>query len=88
MTQGPPAVAPAAIGRRSLHGDVPSLSAVALMAGAILLAQSAPAGAQIAAGAVVYGLGVVTPEGLTAVDAGLLRELARTSPSAPSAAGD
>jgi O-antigen/teichoic acid export membrane protein len=60
--------------------------AAALMAGAILLVGSAPAAVQIAVGAVVYVAGVAAFKGLTAADVGLMRELARTTPSAPTAA--
>jgi len=61
-------------------------AAAALMAGAILLVRSAPVAAQIAVGAGVYVAGVVAFKGLTAADVGLMRELARTAASAPTAA--
>lgn len=62
--------------------------AAALMAGAILLARSAPVAAQISLGAVVYVAGVAALRGLTAADVGLMRELARSAPSTPTAAFD
>ena len=58
------------------------------MAGAILLVRSAPVAAQISVGAVVYVVGVAALGGLTADDVGLMRELARSAPSTPTAAFD
>jgi O-antigen/teichoic acid export membrane protein len=60
--------------------------AAALMAGAILLLGSAPVVVEIAVGAVVYVAGVAALKGLSPADVGLMRELARTASSAPTAA--
>jgi O-antigen/teichoic acid export membrane protein len=60
--------------------------AATLMAGAILVVRSAPVAVQIAAGAVVYVAGIAVFKGLTPADVGLIRELARTASSAPTAA--
>ena len=60
--------------------------AAALMAGAILVIRTAPVAVQIAVGAVVYIAGVAALKGLSPADIGLLRELARTASSAPTAA--
>jgi hypothetical protein len=58
------------------------------MAGAILLARSAPVAAQIAVGAAACAGGVAAFKCLAPADVGLMRELARTAPSAPTPALD